>query len=51
MRHASIPSKLFVENRARLTQLLQPKSLALVNANDILPTNADRAARCSARRL
>ncbi len=45
MRHASIPSKLFVENRARLTQLLQPKSLALVNANDILPTNADGSLR------
>ncbi len=45
MRHASIPSKLFVENRARLAQLLQPKSLAVLNANDILPTNADGSLR------
>jgi Xaa-Pro aminopeptidase len=45
MRHASIPSKLFVENRARLAQLLQPKSLAVINANDILPTNADGSLR------
>ena len=45
MRHASIPSKLFVENRARLAKLLQPKSLAIINANDILPTNADGSLR------
>ena len=45
MRHASIPSDLFVENRARLAQLLLPKSLAVVNANDILPTNADGSLR------
>ena len=41
MRHAPIPSKLFVENRERLKKLLMPNSLAVVNANDILPTNAD----------
>ena len=41
MRHAPIDSKLFVENRERLKKLLLPKSLAIVNANDVLPTNAD----------
>jgi len=41
MRHASIPPQLFVENRARLRELLQPKSLAVLNNNDVLPTNAD----------
>jgi len=41
MRHAPIDSKLFIENRERLKKLLPPKSLAIVNANDVLPTNAD----------
>ncbi len=41
MRYRSITPKLFIENRANLAKLLQPNSLAVVNANDILPTNAD----------
>lgn len=41
MRHAPIPPALFVENRRRLAALLQPKALAVVNSNDLLPTNAD----------
>ncbi len=41
MRHAPIDSKLFVTNRDRLRMLLPEKSLAVVNANDVLPTNAD----------
>ncbi|NBV22421.1 MAG: M24 family metallopeptidase [Proteobacteria bacterium] len=41
MRHAPIDSKLFVENRERLKKLLPPKSIAILNANDIPPTNAD----------
>ena len=41
MRHAAIESKLFAENRDRLRAMLPPKSLALVQANDIMPTNAD----------
>ncbi|MEI6355647.1 MAG: aminopeptidase P family protein [Verrucomicrobiota bacterium] len=45
MRHAPIPSRLFVENRARLARLMLPGSLAVVNANDILPTNADGTLR------
>ncbi len=41
MRHEAIPSTLFSENRARLKARLLPGSLAVVNANDIPPTNAD----------
>ena len=41
MRHSPINPKLFIENRERLKKLLPPKSLAVVNANDVLPTNAD----------
>lgn len=41
MRHDPIDPKLFTENRARLAKLLPPKSVAILNANDILPTNAD----------
>ncbi len=41
MRHAPIDSQLFAANRERLRKLLPPHSLAVVNANDVLPTNAD----------
>ncbi len=32
---------MFVEHRERLASLLPPKSLAVINNNDLLPTNAD----------
>ena len=41
MRYAPIDPQLFVANRANLKRLLPPNSLAIINANDILPTNAD----------
>src|SRR5687768_11119241 len=41
VRYDPIDSKLFVQNRARLKGMLLPNSLAVVNANDVLPTNAD----------
>ena len=41
MRHKPIKNKLFVQNRQRLAELVPSKSLAVVNANDVLPTNAD----------
>ena len=41
MRYEPLDPSLFVGNRARLCPLLPPKALAVVNANDILPTNAD----------
>src|SRR6266704_6002440 len=41
MRHAPIDAQLFETHRANLQELLLPNSLAIANANDILPTNAD----------
>jgi Xaa-Pro aminopeptidase len=41
MRHASIDPALFSSNRDRLRQLLPSNALAIVNANDVLPTNGD----------
>ncbi|HWW01328.1 MAG TPA: Xaa-Pro aminopeptidase [Candidatus Acidoferrum sp.] len=41
MRHQPITPMLFTGNRANLAKLMLPNSLAVVNANDILPTNAD----------
>ena len=41
MRHKLINNKLFIQNRQRLAELIAPKALAVVNANDVLPTNAD----------
>jgi Xaa-Pro aminopeptidase len=41
MRHQAIDPALFVENRRRLGGMLPANSLAVVNANDVLPINAD----------
>ena len=41
MRHKPIKNKLFSQNRKRIVDLMEPKALAVVNANDVLPTNAD----------
>ncbi|MBI3875916.1 MAG: aminopeptidase P N-terminal domain-containing protein, partial [Verrucomicrobia bacterium] len=41
MRHAPIDPQLFVENRRRLAALMQRNAVAVVNANDVPPTNAD----------
>jgi Xaa-Pro aminopeptidase len=41
MRYSAVDSKLFIANRGRLKKLLLPNALAVVNANDIPPTNAD----------
>ena len=41
MKSIPIDSDLFISNRERLKKLLPGNSLALVNANDIFPTNAD----------
>jgi len=41
MRYTPISSELFIRNRRRLAELLKPKSMAVLNANDIMPTNAD----------
>jgi len=41
MKAVPIPAALFTLNRARLVKKLLPCSLAVFNANDIMPTNAD----------
>lgn len=41
MRHAPIPASLFTRHRQRLCEQLAPRSLAVVNSNDVLPRNAD----------
>jgi Xaa-Pro aminopeptidase len=41
MKTIDLDPALFVENRRRLAKLLAPNSLAVLNANDVLPTNAD----------
>jgi Xaa-Pro aminopeptidase len=41
MRYTAPDASLFTANRERLQQLLLPNSLAVVNSNDLLPTNAD----------
>jgi Xaa-Pro aminopeptidase len=41
MRYRPIDSQMFINHRANLRQLLPPNSMAVLNANDILPTNAD----------
>ncbi len=41
MRHHPIPQSLFSRHRSKLSEMLPSGSVALVSANDILPTNAD----------
>jgi Xaa-Pro aminopeptidase len=41
MRYAPIDPQLFTANRERLAKRMPKNSLAVLNANDILPTNAD----------
>ena len=43
MKAVPLPAALFTLNRERLVQKLLPRSLAVLNANDIMPTNADGA--------
>src|SRR5687767_15223973 len=45
MRYKRINKDLFVSNRKRLLGELKPHSLVAVNANDIMPTNADGTMR------
>ncbi len=41
MRYPPLAPELFVENRRRFRELLPPASLAMFQANDVMPTNAD----------
>src|SRR3954468_23456058 len=41
MKPVDIPSQLFIDNRRRLVERLEPNALVALNANDVMPTNAD----------
>ena len=41
MRYEPIDPQFFIRNRERLRKMLKPKSIVVVLANDIMPTNAD----------
>ncbi len=41
MRYRAIDPDMFIDHRAKLAGLLLPNSMAVLNANDILPTSAD----------
>lgn len=41
LRYHPIDSSLFINNRKKVSQLLQPNSLVVLNANDIMPSNGD----------
>ncbi len=45
MRYSKTNNQLFIQNRQRLVKELKPGSVALFNANDIMPTNADGTMR------
>ena len=45
MRYQKINQKLFINNRKNLVKNLKPNSVAVVNANDINPTNSDGTMR------
>lgn len=41
MKTVELDPNLFIENRRRLVERLEPNALVVVNANDVMPTNAD----------
>ncbi|RYX85185.1 M24 family metallopeptidase [bacterium] len=41
MRYTRLPASVFEANRARLSAMLPEGALAIVSANDVMPTNAD----------
>ena len=41
MKYLQIDNQLFIENRKRFTSKLKANTLAILNSNDVLPTNAD----------
>ncbi|MGB3182768.1 MAG: aminopeptidase P family protein [Cyclobacteriaceae bacterium] len=41
MRYTPLDKEVFINNRSRLRKLLPKNSMAVLNANDVMPTNAD----------
>ncbi|MDB5232211.1 MAG: family metallopeptidase [Chitinophagaceae bacterium] len=45
MKHLTLNNQLFTENRQRFIKEMQPKSIAIFNSNDEMPTNGDQLYR------
>lgn len=45
MRYPPIDNALFIENRSRFKRYLKPRSIAVFNANDVMPKSADGVRR------
>jgi Xaa-Pro aminopeptidase len=45
MKYTPLPQSLYIRNRQKLKSKLPPKSIAVFNSNDIMPTNADGTMR------
>lgn len=45
MRYQNIDQQLFLDNRGKLRKEIKPHSIVVVNANDVMPTNADGTMR------
>ena len=45
MRYQKIDKQLFINNRKNLLQQIKPNSIVVLNANDVMPTNADGTMR------
>jgi len=41
MKYNPLNQQTFINNRKRVTEMMQPASMAVFNSNDIMPTNAD----------
>lgn len=41
MRYTPLPADFYIRNRKNLGRLLKPRSIVILDSNDILPTNAD----------
>jgi Xaa-Pro aminopeptidase len=41
MRYTTPSSKLYIENRAKFIKEMEPRTVAVLNSNDTMPTNAD----------
>lgn len=42
MRYQPLPSDLYIRNRAKLTSMMKPGSMAIVNSNDEMPRSGDQ---------
>jgi len=45
MKYTPLPKELYQQNRKKLIEKLKPGSVAILNSNDVMPTNADGTMR------